>query len=218
MAHPIHRPALALLAFAAGAAAVLVSGCARQPEAPLVAWGRAPDEVRAVLWPEPRTLPDFVLMTQHGQRFGPAELRGQWSFLFFGYLNCPDVCPVTLHALRAFRRLLQEQDSEAAGYRIVFVSVDPERDTAARIGPYLAHFDVDFIGLSGAPEELRRFAEALAVRYEAVTDVDGLIAIDHTSSVMIVDPAGQVVGALPPPHQPERMVASFRGLRDYLGR
>lgn len=218
MAHPIRRAMFALLALAASATAVLVTGCGRQPEAPLAAWGRAPDQVRAVLWPEPRPLPDFVLTTQHGQRFGLAELRGQWGFLFFGYLNCPDVCPVTLHALRAFRRLLLEQDSEAAGYRIVFVSVDPERDTAARIGPYLAHFDADFIGLSGAPEELRRFADALAVRYAAVTDVDGLVAIDHTSSVMIVDPAGQVVGALPPPHQPERMVASFRGLRDYLGR
>ncbi len=218
MAHAIRRPLLALLALAASATAVLVTGCGRQPEAPLAAWRRAPDEVRAVLWPEPRTLPDFTLTTQHGQRFGPAQLRGQWSFLFFGYLNCPDVCPVTLHALRAFRRLLQEHDSEAAGYRIVFVSVDPERDTAASIGPYLAHFDADFIGLSGAPEELRRLADALAVRYATVTDADGLVTIDHTSSVMVVDPQGRVVGALRPPHQPERMVASFIRLRDYLGR
>ena len=218
MAHRIHSPVLAMLALAAGMAVVMVAGCGRQPGQPLAEWGRAPDEMRAVLWPEPRMLPAFALTTQYGEGFGPAALRGHWSFLFFGYLSCPDVCPVTLHALRAFRRQLIERDSEAASYRIIFVSVDPERDTAAGVGSYLAHFDADFIGLTGSPEELRRLADGLAVHYAAVTDAGGLVTIDHTSSVMIIDPAGRVVGAWSPPHEPARMVASFGHLRDYLGR
>lgn len=206
-------PALVLLGAVVLAAAVWRG---RQPVDALSRWQRAPDDVRAVLWPEPRALPDFALATQDGAPFGPGGLRGQWSFLFFGYLNCPDVCPLTLYALRDFRARLRQQDATAAGYRFVFVTVDPERDDRARIGSYLAHFDPEFIGVGGDGPELRRLADALAVRYAAVSGADGRVSFDHTSAVIVIDPAGRAVGALPPPHEPDRMVAAFLRLREYL--
>lgn len=179
-------------------------------------WSQAPPEVRAVLWPEPLPLPGFRLSTQHGKDFGPESLRGQWSFVFFGYLHCPDVCPLTLHALREFRRTLVERDRRAEAYRFVFVSIDPERDDAQDMDPYLAYFDPTFIGLTGSPEALEPLTSALAVKVVAFEDDGGVASIDHTSSVMVIDPQGRAVGALPPPHEPGRLFESFESLRRYL--
>lgn len=179
-------------------------------------WSQAPPEVRALLWPEPQSLPAFRLTTQHGLDFGPESLHGQWGFVFFGYLHCPDVCPLTLHALREFRRALIERDRNAAGYRFVFVSIDPDRDSAQDMVSYLDYFDPAFIGLTGPPEALEPLTRALAVKVVAFENDGGVASIDHTSSVMVIDPQGRVVGALSPPHEPGRLLESFESLRRYL--
>lgn len=181
-------------------------------------WANAPPEVRAVLWPEPREPGDFNLQTQHGERFGPEQLRGQWSFMFFGYLQCPDVCPTTLSALRDLRRTLLERDPEAGRYRFIFVSVDPEFDRPEGMGPYLDYFDPAFIGLSGPAEALQPLTSSLAVMHSEHVDDNGRRSIDHTSSVMVFDPDGHAVGALPPPHHPQSMLARFEALRRHLAR
>jgi protein SCO1 len=183
---------------------------------PLKAWAAAPPDLQAVLWPEPRAVADFRLQTQHGAPFTNADLEGRWSFMFFGYLTCPDVCPTTLHVMRELRSLLRSIDRSADQHQFIFVSVDPERDRPAAIGPYLAHFDAALIGLSGPDSELERLAQPLAVRYIEVVDAEsGARGIDHTSSLLVVDPYGRVVAAFSPPHRPERMRDVFQQLRRY---
>jgi protein SCO1 len=147
-------------------------------------------------------------------------MRGMIGFyilLFFGYLECPDVCPTTLYAMREMRAaLVAGQSGNAEEYRFVFVSVDPERDTSARIRPYLAHFDPEFVGLSGDAAELERLARSMAIKYvEFVEEDTGVRTIDHTSSVLVIDPLGRVTAALPPPHRPELMRAQMEQLRRY---
>lgn len=203
-------PALLLLASSAWLGYLLLG------RAPVAAdWQNAPPELRALLWPEPRPLGDFRLRDQHDRPVTAADFEGRWSLLFFGYLQCPDVCPTTLTALRALRQL---QTPEAAPWRVVFVSVDPANDSPAQLGPYLAHFDPNFIGLSGEPAQVRALADALAVKVVEFRAEDGRRSIDHTSSVMLIDPDGRAVGALPPPHQPERMLARAEQVREYLQR
>jgi protein SCO1 len=181
-------------------------------------WAAAPPEVRALLWPEPQPFGAFSLQTQHGAAVGPELFRGQWGFLFFGYLQCPDVCPTTLHALREFRRLQIAADPAAAAHRVVFATVDPDVDTLEHLAEYLEYFDPQFIGLGGSAEGLQALAAPLAVKYVAFADDKGRRSIDHTSSVMVIDPRGRVVGALPPPHQPQMMFERFERLRRYLER
>jgi protein SCO1 len=206
--------------------AVLITGLAlllgltvgQRGGGPGSAWASAPPEVRAVLWPEPRPVAPFSLMTQHGETFGADDLRGQWSFLFFGYLQCPDVCPMTLSAMRDMRATMIAGDARAAAHRFVFVSVDPKLDRAESMRPYLGFYDTDFVGLLGDADALAPLTASLAVMHIEHRDEDGIRSIDHTSSVMVIDPDGRAVAALPPPHHPEIMLARFEQIRRHLRR
>jgi protein SCO1 len=181
----------------------------------LTMWSAAPTELQPILWPEPRPVSEFTLENQHGDAFTHTDLQGRWSFLFFGYLECPDVCPTTLHVMRELRAQL-EASGVADDYQFVFISVDPGRDTPARIGSYLDHFDSAFVGVSGPAPELERLARSVAVKYVEVVDADsGSRAIDHTSSLLVVDPLGRITAAFPPPHRPDRMRGQFEQLRRY---
>lgn len=179
-------------------------------------WADAPPELRAVLWPEPQPIGSFELLDQRERPFGPEQLKGRWSFLFFGYLQCPDVCPTAMGLLREFRRELAAAYPDGLEHQVVFVSVDPAYDRPAGIAAYLDHFDPAFVGLSGEAEALARLAGPLAIKYFEHVDDQGRRSIDHTSSIMIVDPGGRVVGAFPPPQRPEQMLALFLSLRRHL--
>ncbi len=178
--------------------------------------GSASPELQAVLWPVAHPVAPFQMRTHRGEAFDEASLKGQWNFVFFGFLQCPDVCPTTLQALRGFRRSLLENDPAALRHRFIFVTVDPGNDTAERIGPYLQYFDPEFIGLIGSGGELAKLADSLAVYYARQQDKNGNSNFDHTAAVMVVDPAGRVVGALPSPHDPAMMTRRFLALQRHV--
>ena len=177
----------------------------------------APAGLQAVLWPQARPIAPFHMLTQNGASFGPEQFRGQWNFVFFGYLSCPDVCPTTLQTLADFRRRLLAADPAAARYRFVFVSVDPANDTAERMAAYIGYFDRDFLGLTGEAGELARLARSMGAAYAERVDEHGVRTVDHSTSVLLVNPAGRVVGGLPAPHDPAQMLVLFQQLVGYLG-
>jgi protein SCO1 len=179
-------------------------------------WANAPPELRAILWPEPLPIGEFQLLDQRERPFGPAQLQGRWTFLFFGYLQCPDVCPTAMQILRDYRKALAATHP-GLEHQVVFVSVDPEYDQPPQIAAYLEFFDPEFVGLSGSPEALAALAGPLAIKYYEYFDEQGRRSIDHTSSIMIVDPQGRVLGAFPPPQRPAQMLDLFRALRRHLG-
>lgn len=205
-------PAIALTLMASALAAGILVG--RTPQAETT-WGAAPPPVRAVMWPEPQALADVSLHTQHGEPFGADAFTGRWSLVFFGYLDCPDVCPTSLHAMREMRRLLADRQA-AEELQFIFVSVDPASDRPSRMAEYLAWYDPAFIGLHGPAAEIRRLADSMAVKFETFVDDSGYRSIDHTSSVMMIDASGRMVGALPPPLVPEQMAERYLRLRDHL--
>jgi protein SCO1/2 len=190
----------------------------RRPEAARDAWPTAPAELQAVVWPVWRPVGPFHMRTQRGVAFGAEQFRGQWNFVFFGYLSCPDVCPTTLRTLADFRRRLLASDPGAGRYQFVFVSVDPANDNAERMSTYLAYFDRDFLGLTGEAGELAKLVRSMGAAYAERVDEHGVRSIDHSTSVLLVDPAGRVVGGLPAPHDPARMLKLFEDLRRHLGR
>lgn len=206
----------ALLLAGLGGAAVAATWLARRRGGD-TGWATAAPELQAVLWPLPREVAGFELRNQRGEAFGAAQLRGQWNLLYFGYLQCPDVCPTTLQSLHGLRELLVTDEPAAAATRFVFVSVDPANDTQERIGAYLEYFDRELVGLTGDPAQLARLAASLGVMYAEHVDERGVRSMDHTTSIIVVDPQGRGVAALGGPHQPRTMLEQFGQLRRHLG-
>jgi protein SCO1/2 len=166
----------------------------------------------AAVYRRPRPLPEFALTAHDGTPFDVARLRGHYTFMLFGYTNCPDVCPTTLLELARARRLLADLPA-AALPSVVLVSVDPARDTPAQLAAYVPHFDPSFVGVTGSEAAIDAFALALGVAIERGTPKDGSYAVDHTAAVFLVDPLARVAAVFPTPHVATALAADYRAIR-----
>ena len=117
------------------------------------------------------------------------EFKGKVVFLFFGFTQCPDVCPTTMAELAEVRRQLGADGERVQG---VFVTVDPERDTPSLLKGYLGSMDPSFVGLTGTPDEIKAAAKEFKVFYQKVPTQNGNYTIDHTAGAFVFDPSGQV--------------------------
>lgn len=125
----------------------------------------------------------------NGQVRSLAEFKGKVVFLFFGFTQCPDVCPTTMAELAEVRRRLGPDGDKVQG---VFVTVDPERDTPELLKGYLGSMDPSFVGLTGTPDEIKAAAKEFKVFYQKVPTQNGNYTIDHTAGAFVFDPSGQV--------------------------
>lgn len=169
-----------------------------------------------VVLPEPRKLGDFSLADQHGEPFSIERLRGRWSLLFFGFTYCPDICPSTLYDLRQVSDTLADGDASEAAPQVVFVSVDPERDSPERLGEYVSWFGPDFVGVTGAPEQLALLAQRVGVAYRVEEHAPGSqdYSVDHSASVFLTDPQGRLHGVFPAPVEAGAMAHDLAVLFD----
>ncbi len=135
--------------------------------------------------------PDFALPASDGSTFRLRDQRGRVVVLVFGYTFCPDVCPLTLSEMIQVRGRL---DDRASRVRVVFVTVDPERDTVERLRAYVGAFDRSFLGLTGDAEALARVRRAYGVVAEkrTVAGTKAAYLIDHSAVVYVVDPQGKL--------------------------
>lgn len=158
----------------------------------------------------PKEVGDFTLTDQDGQPFRLSDLRGKVALLFFGYTNCPDVCPTTLAEFKRVKALLGEDVERVA---FVFVSVDGARDTPERLAAYVRAFDPQFIGLTGDDAALRPIARDFGVFYQRVnyeSDINYLV--DHTASTFVVDQQGRLRLVFPYSTDPAAIVTRLRAL------
>jgi protein SCO1/2 len=157
-----------------------------------VAWlFSEPEGFRGTTYSEPYPpAPEFTLARESGS-FQLAEARGDIVLLFFGYTSCPDICPTTMAELKTALERLGEEKAEHV--KVIFVTVDPERDTPERVQEYVNHFDADFIGLSGTEQELAPVWNEYGVYREIV---DGASAagylVNHTARVTLIDQEGNL--------------------------
>jgi len=159
----------------------------------------------ATLLPAGGPLPEFSLLDQHGMPVGRSALEGQWDLVFFGFTHCPDICPLTLQLLADVRRQLADAGGEPLP-RIVFVSVDPERDTPGILAAYLAYFDDEALGMTGDLEELRKLTAGLGIWFEK-TPVDGAdYTVDHSAAVLVIDPEGRFSAVFSTPLEVDNLV------------
>jgi protein SCO1/2 len=154
-----------------------------------------------IVLPEARVVADFALIDHQGNAFTLDDFKGRWSLIFFGFTSCPDVCPNTLYQLQQARELMLKEHSEDEIPLIYLVSVDPERDTPEKLSAYLSYFDPAFIGLSGVQEQLAALALQLGIAYFIEPhDPENLeYNVDHSASMLLLDPQGRLYGVLPAP-------------------
>ncbi len=150
-----------------------------------------PAHFRGTTYTEPYpAAPEFELMRAAGTRFQLSEMRGKVVVLYFGYTSCPDVCPTTL---AEFKQALDQLGNDASHVQVVFVTVDPDRDTPQRMQTYVDHFNANFIGLSGSEDVLTKVWNSYGIYREIVqgTSAAGYL-VNHTSRVTLIDQQGNL--------------------------
>jgi protein SCO1/2 len=130
----------------------------------------------------------FTLTASSGKPFSSAQLNGKPAAVFFGFTHCPDVCPTTLARLTKLRRELGKGDDALS---IVFISVDPERDTPAEVDTYMKLYDTPVIGLTGTPAQIDQVKKQYGIFSRKVSQPGGGYSVDHTATVILLDRNGQ---------------------------
>ncbi|HJT98782.1 MAG TPA: SCO family protein [Rhodanobacteraceae bacterium] len=170
-----------------------------------------PKLAAAVMYPAPRELPDFALRRADGATLSKADWNGRWTVAFFGYTNCPDVCPTTLATFKqVFAKL--KATGAAGRFRFDFISVDPERDTPEQLAKYVGYFDRDFVAATGSDEELTRLTRALGLVYSREKTANGDYTVDHSASAVLIDPSGREVGLFRPPFDANAIAGDLAAL------
>ena len=177
-----------------------------------------PAELAGVLRPEFRPLQPFRLTDHNNELFDETDLEGKWSFVFFGYASCPDICPTTLAALNQVQGLLEERATiSAEDMQVIFVSVDPARDTPELLGPYVKHFDERFIGATADKEEIDKLARQFGAGYIFEPETaPGQYLVAHSSMIFLTDPLGRLVAGFSQPHYPETIARLYEKIRSYF--
>jgi protein SCO1 len=197
---PIVLVSVALLAAAAGA--FVASRVSKDTEPTLISGTWLP-QARAVL--------PFALVDGAGAAFDASRLAGAPSIMFFGFTHCPDICPNTLALLARAQR-----ESALRELRIVFVTIDPERDTPQLVGNYARAFGEEFVGLTGPANEIERLTQQLGVAAARVDLPGGGYTMDHSSTLFLFDAAGRNVAVFTPPFDAAKLAQDLRAVAGRL--
>lgn len=158
-------------------------------------WRNAPPPELATsyLFPEARPLAPFELKDQQGETFNNQSLQGKWSLIFIGFTSCPDICPTTMGKLAAAYDALNEE----APLQVIFISVDPERDSQAKLADYIAFFNPEFIAATAPHKELFPLTRQLGMIYAMVGEGEDY-TVDHSASMVLLDPQGRKTAVIKP--------------------
>jgi len=167
------------------------------------------------LFPEPKPLTAFALSDHKNRVFDLASLKGKWSFLFFGFTHCPDVCPTTLAVLARARDYIARNAAGAEDIQFVFISVDPNRDTAGKLGQYVGYFDASFVGVTGDDAQIGNLAGQLGAPYQvAIAPGVENYPVTHSTAVFLLDPRARYHAVFTPPHDAEAIGRRFKVVRE----
>jgi len=169
--------------------------------------------VAATVLPEARTLPEFLLEDHRGKAFTNESLRGQWSFIFFGYTHCPDICPTTLASLNQVDKLLKNEKGIVLP-KTIFISVDPERDSTEQLAEYVPYFNPEFIGARGSPQQLQALTAPLGIAFGQEGNEKGGVESDdyevfHSSRILLIDPKARLKALFSSPQDVNQIVSDY---------
>jgi cytochrome oxidase Cu insertion factor (SCO1/SenC/PrrC family) len=190
---PVRLLLIVIIAFAAGSLAALMMRPASQT---------AMQSARALIGGP------FTLTDQDGKRVTEQDFRGRYALVVFGYTTCPDVCPAEMQAMA---NALDTLGDKAEQVTPVFITIDPERDTVAKVADYVKNFHARFVGLTGTPEEIKQAAKAYRVYYARADDKGSATdyLMDHSAFIYLMDPKGEYVTHFAYGAPPEKIAAGI---------
>ena len=159
---------------------------------------------------KPRIFSDFELLDHRGESFSLENLRGHWTILFFGFTNCPDICPTTMATLAQMYQFLSSDEQEKL--QVVMVSLDPERDTQEKMAEYVPYFNADFVGVTGNKHLIRRMTAELNIAYNKVPLEGDNYTVDHSTQLVLINPRGHYHGFFKAPHGEVAMRQTWRSI------
>lgn len=165
----------------------------------------------AFMFESVRDIGEFALVDDNNKPFTPAELKGKWSLLFFGYTYCPDICPTTLAQLSQLHGQLDKKYADDT--QIILVSVDPARDDAAKLHEYVHYFNPQFRGVTGEFLALQKFATSLSIPFSKVPGGGDNYQIEHSGNVAIINPQGHYIGFFKAPFELSRLLKNYNSIR-----
>ncbi len=147
----------------------------------------------------------FSLTDTEGNTFTEKSLIGHWTLMFFGYAECPNICPATLATVASAWNLLPTKIQDNHTIRFVFVSLDPESDTIEKLRTFLGRFHTSFMGLTGEASVIKQLSKDSSIYswQDPATSANGPKIIDHSATLLLINPQGRVEGLFSPPHKIE---------------
>ncbi len=174
-----------------------------------------PETENATVFTTPREIASLDLVDEAGRPFTAQSLQGHWSYVFFGFTHCPDICPTTLALLKQVRTELDDLPVESRP-RVLLFTVDPERDTPEKLREYVRFFDPSFSGVTGSPAAVQAAADAFAVPFARVTLPQGGYTMDHGAGLFLVSPEGSAIAYSSPPFQAAALARDYRRIQAYF--
>lgn len=155
----------------------------------------------------PMEIDQFELIDQNNAAFNNKSLEGGWTVVFFGYTNCPDVCPTTIYKLAEIKNGIKE-DLPSANFNTVLVTLDPDRDSSERLDEYIGYFDETMLGVTGTYENIQSFTSSLSVFYQRINKEEGY-DFNHTASIFVFDKDGSLFATMSPANTVGELESDF---------
>ena len=164
------------------------------------------------IFDQPRIVRPFSLTSHHDKDFTNDDLEGPWTLIFFGFVNCPDICPITMAMLNQV--LVNMDDSSIVdSTQVVMVTVDPARDTVETLAEFVPYFNQDFIGLTGEFMDIHTFASNLNAAFQRVPGDKDNYTVDHTGYIFLINPRGDYHGFIRPPFTVQQFSDNYQAVR-----
>lgn len=171
-----------------------------------------PVELESATWfgEQSRALPEFELIDQNNNKLTRSNFEGKWQLIFFGYTHCPDICPASLQTLADMVERIDDRDVENS-LQVVFISVDPARDTPEVLKSYVEYFNPDFIGASASPDNLERLTKSLGIAYfiDKADPLQQAYEVGHSSGFVLINPEAEFSGLFSAPHDSGKIASDL---------
>ena len=168
---------------------------------------KKPSLITGKILVRPMEIDNFELIDQNNEVFNKKSLEGGWTVLFFGYTNCPDVCPTTIYKLAEIKNGIKE-DLPSANFNTVLVTLDPDRDSPERLDEYIGYFDETMLGVTGTYENIQSFTSSLSVFYQRINKEEGY-DFNHTASIFVFDKDGSLFATMSPANTVKELESDF---------
>lgn len=176
-----------------------------------------PQDLSATLLDKSKPLTNFELIDHNSEAFNLKSLKGNWSFLFFGYTHCPDVCPLALQVMRSVWKTPALQKNIETNLKMVFISVDPDRDKPALLKSYVQYYNPSFIGVTGPADEIDKLTTQIGILYGFdEPNENGDYNVMHSGQIILIDPQGNMRAVFSPPLTPKSITDDFIKIQKYV--